>query len=167
VRAYVCAHRLPIRVYIHIANIYISLRVYVRIYIMSEFQVSAADTFLRRSRSRGNYFGSMADTRGPLYSTRFRRGIFILSCAQDAREQYRDRCTRESFYEKMWPFNSREFLWRPTVSFCRALYNVFLVNFGYFKIFCYDTIIMWIKNIFFNKNSIQQRLSDKIFHMFT
>jgi len=81
-----------------------------RIYIMSGFQVSAADTFLGRLRSGGNYFGSMTDTRGPLYPARCRCGIFISS--QDVRgrrerERERERPGRTgSFYERIYPFSS-------------------------------------------------------------
>jgi len=71
---------------------------------MSGFQVSAADTFLGRSRSGGNYFGSMTDTRGPLYPVRCRCGIFISS--QDVRGR-RERAGRTgSFYERIYPFSS-------------------------------------------------------------
>jgi len=66
----------------------ISVGVCARIYIMSEFQVSAADTFLGRLRSGSNYFGSMTDTRGPLYPAGCRCGIFISS------QDVRGRCER-------------------------------------------------------------------------
>lgn len=81
-------------------------RVSVAIYVMNEFQVSAADTFLRRSRSRGNYFGSMADTRGPLYLTRFRCEACILS----QKVLVRTRRWARNFYENMRPFLIRKYI---------------------------------------------------------
>lgn len=146
----VCARTGFPYVYTYILQVYIPSRMSVRIYIMSEFQVSAADTFLRRSRSRGNYFGSMADTRGPLYSTRFRCGIFILSCAQDAREQYRDRCRQGSFYERCSRLIRENFY--ATLSLHYVMYFWQVIS----KFFIRNLIVIWSENIFLTKMSIFQ-----------
>jgi hypothetical protein len=137
-------------VHVHIASIYTTTCVPVRIYIMSEFQISAADTFLRRSRSRGQLLWKAWPTRvvhyiRPDFDAEFlfcrARKMLANNTATDAHGgAFMKRCgrlIRENFYG-------------DRLSFRCASQNVFPKC-------CYaPLIVMWSENIFLRKMSIFQ-----------
>jgi len=126
----VCNYEFPIRGRIRCTrmdtrDLYIFILVSVRMCVMCEFQVSVADMFLRRSRSRGNYFWSMArHARSIISPARFRCRNFIL--LQDVRD-------RDSFREKMRLINSKDLLCYDIKYYVSHLFTI-LLRIEFFKI---------------------------------